>query len=75
MLAERFDAYGGVVPHARNDDLRAARATSARTGTRLALGLLWLTLLAVVLLRIGGFAAERTAGFANVGETKQVTAR
>jgi hypothetical protein len=75
MLAERFDAYGGVVPHVRNDDRCTARATTARTGTRLALGLLWLTLLAVVLLRIGGFAAERTAGFANVESPRQASAR
>ncbi|MGB3445354.1 MAG: hypothetical protein WBA48_01490 [Xanthobacteraceae bacterium] len=73
MLAERFDAYGGVVPHARNDDRRAVRPATART--RLALGLLWLALLAVVLLRIGGFAAERTAGFANVESPRQASTR
>lgn len=75
MLAQRFDAYGGVVPYLRNDSPRAESGSGARRRGRVGPILFWLAVALIVLARIACFSTAQTSGFANVEGARQVEVR
>lgn len=75
MLAQQFDAYGSVVPYMRNDDRRAESGSRARPRRRVGLGLFWLAVALIVLVRITCFSTGQTSGFASVERARQVDIR
>lgn len=75
MLAQQFDAFGGVVPYLRSDNARAENGSHARPFRRVGLGLFWLAVALIVLVRIICFSTAQTAGFASVESAPQVNVR
>ena len=75
MLAQQFDAYGGVVPYMRNDNARAERGSGARRRGRVGLGLFCVAVTLIVLARIACFSTAQTSGFANIESARQVDVR
>lgn len=75
MVAQQFDAYGSVVPYLRNDRPRAESGSRARPRSRVGLGLFWLAMAVIVLVRMACFSTVQTAGFASVEGARQVDVR
>lgn len=75
MLAQQFDAFGSVVPSMRNDDRRAESGSGARSRGRVGLGLFWLAMALIVLVRIACFSTVQTSGFASVEGARQINVR
>lgn len=75
MLAQQFDAYGGVVPYMRDDNARAKRGSGARRRGRVGLGLFCVAVALIVLARIACFSTAQTSGFANIESARQVDVR
>ena len=75
MVAQQFDAYGSVVPYLRNDRPRAESGSRARPRKRVGLGLFWLAVALIVLVRIACFSATQTSGFAGIEGARQVDVR
>lgn len=75
MLAQQFDAYGSVVPYMRNDDRRAESGSRRRPRRRVGLGLFWLAVVLIVLVRITCFSTGQTSGFASVEGARHVDVR
>lgn len=75
MLAQQFDAYGSVVPYLRSDSPRAESGSRARPRRRAGLGLFWLAVALIMLVRIACFSTVQTSGFASVEGARQVDVR
>lgn len=75
MLAQQFDAYGGVVPHVRNSRQRAESGSGARRRGRVGPGLFWLAVALILLARVACFSTEQASGFANVENARQTDVR
>jgi hypothetical protein len=75
MLAQQFDAYGGIVPYVRNDSARAESGSRARPRRRIGLGLFCLAVVLIVLARIVCFSTAQRSGFANVESARQMDVR
>jgi hypothetical protein len=75
MLAQQFDAYGGVVPYLRKDNTRVESVSGARRRARVGAGLFCLAVALIVLARIACFSTAQTSGFANVESARQVDVR
>jgi hypothetical protein len=71
MLAQQFDAYGGVVPYLRKDNTRVESGSGARRRARVGAGLFCLVVVLIVLARIVCFSTAQTSGFANVENALQ----
>ena len=75
MLAQQFDAYGGVVPYLRNDNTRVESGSGARRRARVGAGLFCLVVVLIVLARIACFSTAQSSGFANIENARQVDVR
>ena len=75
MLAQQFDAYGGVVPYLRNDNTRVESGSGARRRARVGAGLFCLVVALIVLARIACFSTAQSSGFANIESARQVDVR
>jgi len=75
MLAQQFDAYGGVVPYLRNDNARAESGSGTRRRGRIGLALFCLAVALIVLARVFCFSTTQPSGFANVEGARQVNVR
>jgi hypothetical protein len=75
MSARQFDVYGDVVPYPGRSDGGTTDGARARRRGRVAVGLFWLAVALIVLVRVVCFSTAQPSGFANIEGARKIEVR